>query len=204
MLIHIEKIVKEYLKREMKYDVETGGEFNVFAVEGATAAMCYIFDSLIANNLLLKGDKIAIMTPVFTPYLEIPHLPRYEFEVVYINADEIDENDEHTWQCSNKELEKLSNPDIKDKIELPNMEDNRQYAFIGDFIKNYLQNEEVNIKLSNNSLILETTIPGNNKYFNKQILYVNKDTKNPEKMEILNDEGKPSFTVKYKEFECKK
>ena len=87
---------------------------------------------------------------------------------------------------------------------LPNMEDNRQYAFIGDFIKNYLQNEEVNIKLSNNSLILETTIPGNNKYFNKQILYVNKDTKNPEKMEILNDEGKPSFTVKYKEFECKK
>lgn len=113
MLIHIEKIVKEYLKREMKYDVETGGEFNVFAVEGATAAMCYIFDSLIANNLLLKGDKIAIMTPVFTPYLEIPHLPRYEFEVVYINADEIDENDEHTWQCSNKELEKLSNPDIK-------------------------------------------------------------------------------------------
>ena len=113
MLIHIEKIVKEYLKREMKYDVEKGGEFNVFAVEGATAAMCYIFDSLIANNLLLKGDKIAIMTPVFTPYLEIPHLPRYEFEVVYINADEIDENDEHTWQCSNKELEKLSNPDIK-------------------------------------------------------------------------------------------
>ena len=38
MLIHIEKIVKEYLKREMKYDVEKGGEFNVFAVEGATAA----------------------------------------------------------------------------------------------------------------------------------------------------------------------
>ena len=98
----------------------------------------------------------------------------------------------------------ISNPDIKDKIELPNMEDNRQYVFIGDFIKIYLQNEEVNIKLSNNRLILETTIPGNNKYFNKQILYVNKDTKNPEKMEILNDEGKPSFTVKYKEFECKK
>ena len=107
MLIHIEKIVKEYLKSEMKYNIEKGGNFNVFAVEGATAAMCYIFDSLIANNLLLKGDKIAIMTPVFTPYLEIPHLPRYEFEVVYINSDEIDENGERTWQCSDKELEKL-------------------------------------------------------------------------------------------------
>ena len=113
ILVHIEKIVKEYLKAEMKYDTERGGDFNVFAVEGATAAMCYIFDSLIANNLLLKGDKIAIMTPVFTPYLEIPHLPRYEFEVVYINSDEIDDKGEHTWQCSDKELEKLADPDIK-------------------------------------------------------------------------------------------
>ena len=113
MLIHIEKIVKEYLKREMKYDIQKGGDFNVFAVEGATAAMCYIFDSLIANNLLLKGDKIAIMTPVFTPYLEIPHLPRYEFEVEYINSNGVDEKGEHTWQCSDKELEKLANTDIK-------------------------------------------------------------------------------------------
>ena len=113
MLVHIEKIVKEYLKAEMKYDTERGGDFNVFAVEGATAAMCYIFDSLIANNLLLKGDKIAIMTPVFTPYLEIPHLPRYEFEVVYINSDEVDANGERTWQCSDKELEKLADKDIK-------------------------------------------------------------------------------------------
>ena len=113
MLIHIEKIVKEYLKEEMKYDLDKGGDFNVFAVEGATAAMCYIFDSLIANNLLLKGDKVAIMTPVFTPYLEIPHLPRYEFEVVYINSDEVDENGERTWQCSDKELEKLADKDIK-------------------------------------------------------------------------------------------
>ncbi|MEG0855888.1 MAG: aspartate 4-decarboxylase [Terrisporobacter sp.] len=113
MLIHIEKIVKEYLKREMKYDIDKGGDFNVFAVEGATAAMCYIFDSLIANNLLLKGDKIAIMTPVFTPYLEIPHLPRYEFEVVYINSSEMDDKGEHTWQCPGEELDKLANPDIK-------------------------------------------------------------------------------------------
>lgn len=113
MLIHIEKIVKEYLKREMRYDIQRCGDFNVFAVEGATAAMCYIFDSLIANNLLLKGDKIAIMTPVFTPYLEIPHLPRYEFEVEYIISNSVDEKGEHTWQCSDEELEKLTNPDIK-------------------------------------------------------------------------------------------
>lgn len=112
MLPHIEKIVHDYLVKEMKYDVKSGGKLNIFAVEGATAAMCYIFDSLMANELLRKGDKIAIMTPIFTPYLEIPHLPRYNFEVVYINADEVDENGIHTWQYSEKELEKLKDTSI--------------------------------------------------------------------------------------------
>ena len=35
-------------------------------------------------------------------------------------------------------------------------------------------------------------------------LYINKETKNPEKMEILNDKGNQSFVVKYKDFECRK
>ena len=113
MLIHMEEIVKEYLIQEMKYNTELGGDFDIFAVEGATAAMCYVFDSLIANNLLLKGDKIAIMTPIFTPYLEISHLPRYEFDVVYINANEVSTDKKHTWQYSNSELSKLHDNDIK-------------------------------------------------------------------------------------------
>ena len=113
MLIHCEEIVKKYLIKEMKYNTELGGDFDIFAVEGATAAMCYIFDSLIANNLLLKGDKIAIMTPIFTPYLEISHLPRYEFDVVYINANEVSTDKKRTWQYSNSELSKLHDKDIK-------------------------------------------------------------------------------------------
>ena len=113
ILVHIEQIVTMYLIKEMKYDTKKGGPLSIFAVEGATAAMCYIFDSLMANELLRKGDKIAIMTPIFTPYLEIPHLPRYNFDVVFINADEIDENNNHTWQYSKKELEKLCDKSIK-------------------------------------------------------------------------------------------
>lgn len=113
ILVHIEQIVTKYLIKEMKYDTKKGGPLSIFAVEGATAAMCYIFDSLMANELLRKGDKIAIMTPIFTPYLEIPHLPRYNFDVVFINADEIDENNNHTWQYSKKELEKLCDKSIK-------------------------------------------------------------------------------------------
>ena len=113
MLVHCEKVVKKYLVKEMKYNTKLGGDFDVFAVEGATAAICYIFDSLLANNLLLKGDKIAIMTPIFTPYLEIPSLPRYEFDVVYINADETSNDKKHTWQYSDSQLSKLCDKDIK-------------------------------------------------------------------------------------------
>jgi aspartate 4-decarboxylase len=113
MLIHIEKVVHEYLVQEMCYNKPPKGRFNIFAVEGATAAMCYIFDTLIANELLSRGAKIAIMTPTFTPYLEIPHIPRYEFQVTYIRAAEIKKDGTHTWQYPESELEKLKDKSIK-------------------------------------------------------------------------------------------
>lgn len=113
MLTHIEKVVHDYLVQEMCYNKPPVGKFKLFAVEGATAAMCYIFDSLIANELLSKGDKIALMTPIFTPYLEIPLLPRYNFEVIKIEATEMREDGTHTWQYPISELEKLCDPTIK-------------------------------------------------------------------------------------------
>ncbi|MBL4936563.1 aspartate 4-decarboxylase [Clostridium sp. YIM B02515] len=113
MLIHIEKIVHEYLVQEMCYNKPSKGRFNVFAVEGATAAMCYIFDTLIANELLQRGSKIALAVPIFTPYLEVPHLPRYNFEVVYLRASELTKDGTHTWQYPNSELDKLKDTSIK-------------------------------------------------------------------------------------------
>jgi aspartate 4-decarboxylase len=113
MLMHIEKVVHEYLVQEMCYNKPPKGRFNIFAVEGATAAMCYIFDTLIANELLFRGAKIAIMTPVFTPYLEIPHIPRYEFDVTYIRSSELTKDGTHTWQCPESEIEKLKDKSIK-------------------------------------------------------------------------------------------
>ena len=77
MLVHIEKIVNKYLLKELCNGTNFDSNFDIFGVEGGTAAMCYIFDSLEKNHLLNKGDKIALMTPIFTPYLEIPHLPHY-------------------------------------------------------------------------------------------------------------------------------
>ncbi|MFH8736391.1 hypothetical protein [Streptomyces sp. NPDC017964] len=41
---------------------------------GAARRPRYIFDSLMKNGVLHKGDKVALMVPVFTPYIEIPEL----------------------------------------------------------------------------------------------------------------------------------
>lgn len=113
MLLHIEKIVNRYLIKELCSNNSYDNNFDVFAVEGGTAAMCYIFESLVANNLLHKGDTIALMTPIFTPYLEIPHLPNYNFNVIRIHANEVDNENNPTYQYPMEELEKLKNKNIK-------------------------------------------------------------------------------------------
>ena len=113
MLVHLEQIVHKYLIQEMCNNDAPAGKYDLFAVEGGTAAMCYIFDSLIANNLLSVGDKIALMVPTFTPYLEIPHLSRYQFQVIEIYALEVDEQGIHTWQYPTSEIDKLTDPSIK-------------------------------------------------------------------------------------------
>jgi aspartate 4-decarboxylase len=60
-----------------------------------------------------KGDKLALMVPIFTPYIDIPYLPRYQFDVVEVRASAISEDGRHTWQYPKEELDKLADPSIK-------------------------------------------------------------------------------------------
>ncbi len=114
ILEHTEEIVRAYLAQEMGDNAPNyGREYDLFATEGGTAAMCYIFDSLQANHLVNTHDKIALMTPIFTPYLEIPELDRYEFDVVDIKADKMDKDGLHLWEYPDSELDKLRDPAIK-------------------------------------------------------------------------------------------
>ncbi|MDE5568388.1 MAG: bifunctional aspartate transaminase/aspartate 4-decarboxylase [Muribaculaceae bacterium] len=114
MLDHAEEIVAAYMAQEMGDNAPgLGKEYDFFATEGGTAAMCYIFDSLQANHLVNQHDRIALMTPIFTPYLEIPELDRYQFDVVNISASEMDRNGLHTWQYPDSELDKLRDPAVK-------------------------------------------------------------------------------------------
>src|SRR4051794_28686950 len=108
MLVHNERIVHEYLMWAMCGKPHPSGKFDLYAVEGGTAAMCYIFKSLKANRLLFPGDTIALGTPIFTPYLEMTHLEDYNLKVVNIAAPQ-----ENRFQYSDAEIKKLEDPKIK-------------------------------------------------------------------------------------------
>ena len=64
-----DRVVHDYLIKEMCDGRPPKGKFDLFPVEGGTAAMCYIFDSLMQNGLLKQGDTIALFLPTFTPYI---------------------------------------------------------------------------------------------------------------------------------------
>ncbi len=90
-----------------------GNVFDLFAVEGSTAGMCYAFDVLKHNFLLKKGDSIAIMVPIFTPYIEIPQLDEFEYDVLDIKADAMDKDGLHTWQYNPEDIARLKDPRYK-------------------------------------------------------------------------------------------
>jgi aspartate 4-decarboxylase len=108
MLVHNERIVHEYLMWAMCGNPRPAGKFDLYAVEGGTAAMCYLFKSLKANRLLQPGDTIALGTPIFTPYLEMTHLEDYGLHVVNIAAPQ-----ENRFQFTDAEIKKLEDPKIK-------------------------------------------------------------------------------------------
>lgn len=108
MLSICEKVVQKYLDQEMFAGNPPPGNFDMFATEGGTAAMDYIFTSLMENHLLHKGDTIAIGTPIFTPYIEIPRLNDYQFVEL-----EIKQNEDKYWQYPEQEINKLADPAVK-------------------------------------------------------------------------------------------
>ena len=108
MLVHNEQVVHEYLQWAMCGTPRPKGKFKIYAVEGGTAAMCYIFKSLKSNRILNPGDTIALGVPIFTPYLEMAHLEDYDLHYVEVRAKQ-----EHRFQYPDEELKKLLDPKVK-------------------------------------------------------------------------------------------
>ncbi|MFI8435831.1 bifunctional aspartate transaminase/aspartate 4-decarboxylase [Streptomyces sp. NPDC079020] len=114
MLRHTEEIVRGYVADEMfDHRPPAGQNLSLFATEGGTAAMCYIFDSLLKNGVLKQGDRIALMVPVFTPYLEIPELDTYGFDVVHVEASLFTETGVRQWRYPPEEVAKLADPTVR-------------------------------------------------------------------------------------------
>ncbi len=107
MLPHAEVIVRDYLLREMGGPNPVCG-IDVCAVEGATAGITYVLNSLRENRLITSGDTIAIGTPIFSPYLEIPLLNDYRLKELRMSGDPA-----AGWQFPESELAKLRDPSIK-------------------------------------------------------------------------------------------
>ncbi len=109
---YTEIITRDYLRWAMGGGDDTT-DYDLFATEGSTAGMCYAFESLKQNFLLNPGDKIALFTPCFTPYLEIPRLDQFGLEVVDISANKVEQNGYHDWQYPPEEIDKLRDKSIK-------------------------------------------------------------------------------------------
>lgn len=107
-LHHNEIITHEYLMWAMCAGHRPEVKFDLYPVEGGTAAMCYIFKALKNQRLLNAGDTIALGTPIFTPYLEMPELEDYGLNCIQMSAEQEDK-----FQFTEEDLRVLEDPTVK-------------------------------------------------------------------------------------------
>ena len=103
-----EAILNAFLQATLYNGVELSGQTGIFPTEGGSAAMVYIFEALSHNRLLKPGDTIAIATPIFTPYMQIPSVKDYGLVSIDVSSSE-----ENNWDIAEAELEKLEDPSVK-------------------------------------------------------------------------------------------
>ena len=107
-LPNTETILNAYLQSTLYNGVDLAGQTQVFPTEGGSAAMVYIFEALSHNRLLKAGDTIAIATPIFTPYMQIPSVKDYGLVSVDVSS-----TAEDGWDIPESELATLEDPSVK-------------------------------------------------------------------------------------------
>jgi aspartate 4-decarboxylase len=103
-----ESVLLEFLQQNVYQTTKSIKDAKLFLTEGASAAIIYIFNSLKYNNLVVEGDEIGILTPIFSPYLEFPALKNYSLKQVCIKSDENDE-----WEIPEDEINKIKSKKMK-------------------------------------------------------------------------------------------
>ena len=125
-----EIILNAFIESTLYNGDKLANETNIFPTEGGSAAICYIFDSLNHSKLLKAGDKIAIATPIFTPYLQIPDVNNYGLVSV-----DVETTAENNWEINEEEIK-------KSQIEMASMrkileDPDRLEMIVKDIIEHY-------------------------------------------------------------------
>ena len=107
-LPNTEIILNAFLQDTLYNGIELADQTRVFPTEGGSAAMVYIFEALSHNRLLKQGDQIAIATPIFTPYLQIPSVKDYGLISINVSS-----SAEDNWDIPEEEFAKLEDPSVK-------------------------------------------------------------------------------------------
>ena len=100
------------------------------------------------------------------------------------------------WQY-NKNLDSKISVADKDKM-------TRKEISIFSFLENHLKSKDIALETANIKdeiySVLEAKIPGDNKYFDTEKLFINNHTKTPEKLVIYDKDGKERIVVLYDNF----
>jgi aspartate 4-decarboxylase len=103
----VEPVLSAFLTKNI-YGSNIANKIKIFPTEGESSILIYVFNSLKYNHLVIEGDYIGILTPIFSPYLEIPALGNYKLVQICIQA-----NEESQWEIPDKELAKIANKEMK-------------------------------------------------------------------------------------------
>ena len=107
-LPNTEAILNAFLQATLYDGEDLAGHTGIFPTEGGSAAMVYIFEALSHNRLLKPGDQIAIATPIFTPYMQIPSVKDYGLVSIDVSS-----TAEDNWDIAEEEIAKLEDPSVK-------------------------------------------------------------------------------------------
>ena len=108
---HVSLVCKNFMFNLMfggRQTPEKSSNYEFFVTEGAAAGILYIFNTLHINGLLNPGDKIALITPIFSPYLEMPSLERYRLKMVFLKG-----NPAKEFALDDHEIDRLKDKSIK-------------------------------------------------------------------------------------------
>jgi aspartate 4-decarboxylase len=83
-------------------------DFDFFLTEGAAAGIMYVLNTLSKNYLVNPHDKIALITPIFSPYMEMPYLQEYNEQIVRLKG-----NPDKDFSLDDDEINKLKDRGIK-------------------------------------------------------------------------------------------